>query len=100
VGEATEGMATVEVARLTDANQLPRSMKHDKDILFTYVVQGNLELQVEGESKFFLQANDAFVIPPGRDYGFVRASEDLELLEVGLEIESQICTQTFSLQLP
>jgi quercetin dioxygenase-like cupin family protein len=32
VGEATEGMATVEVARLTDAKQLPRSMKHDKDI--------------------------------------------------------------------
>lgn len=84
VHEATKGLAAVEVARVADSNALPQNSAHEMDILFTYILSGTLDLQVEGEGKHSLKANDAFVIPPGVGYVFSAASEDLELLEVAL----------------
>lgn len=84
VKDATGGLASVEVARISDPWQLPQSTRHYRDILFTYILSGRMEMHVRGEGNCFLKANDAFVIPPGIEYRFSAASEELELLVVGL----------------
>ncbi|GHC48530.1 hypothetical protein GCM10007315_08190 [Gemmobacter tilapiae] len=78
---ATKGVASVMVAR-------PKGpaawTKHQGDILFTYVLQGEMTLEGEGKEPFRLSQGDAFVIPPGMATRYAAATVDLELLEVSL----------------
>jgi quercetin dioxygenase-like cupin family protein len=57
---------------------------HDADILFTFVMEGQMVLQGEGRAPQSLRAGDAFVIPPDMAVRYSDLSEDLELLEVSL----------------
>ncbi len=57
---------------------------HDSDILFTFVMQGDMLLEGEGRDPFRLAQGDAFVIPPGMKTRYNEATPDLELLEVSL----------------
>jgi quercetin dioxygenase-like cupin family protein len=59
------------------------------DILFTFVMQGSMELSAEGHEKQALQAGDAVVLPPNMTYQFTHLADDLELLEVALPGVSQ-----------
>lgn len=84
VNEATKGLASVNVIRPTALGAVPVLLSHNADILFRFVMQGSLQLEVEGKDSHSLRPRDAFVIPPGVNYQFSHWSTDLELLEVAL----------------
>ncbi len=77
----TNGIASVMVARPTG---LAPWTRHDGDILFTFVMSGEMTLQGEGKDPCRLSPGDAFVIPPGMATCYSDTTPDLELLEVSL----------------
>ncbi|MEH7828989.1 cupin domain-containing protein [Gemmobacter denitrificans] len=79
----TKGVASVMVARPVAGQEAPW-LRHDADILFTFVMAGSMRLEGEGRDPVTLFSGDAFVIPPGLAARHAAASADLELLEVAL----------------
>jgi quercetin dioxygenase-like cupin family protein len=78
----TKGVASVMVAK---PNGKPAPwVKHDGDILFTFVMKGAMTLEGEGKDPYRLAAGDAFVIPPHLLTRYTKPTDDLELLEVSL----------------
>jgi quercetin dioxygenase-like cupin family protein len=77
----TRGVASVMVARPT--GPAPWTV-HDGDILFSFVMAGEMTLEGEGKDPYRLSPGDAFVIPPGMATRYSDATPDLELLEVTL----------------
>ena len=84
INEATNGVASVHIARSSSHHQTSFSTSHDSDILFSFVMEGEMELSAKGYETKQLQKGDAFVIPPNLPYLINRPSADLELLEVSL----------------
>ena len=82
IAENTKGVAGVQVVRKGQGT--PDWARHDTDILFTFVMSGQVTLDGEGREPFPLTEGDAFVIPPGMKTRLRDASEDIELLEVSL----------------
>lgn len=82
VNENTKGVASVMVARPTGAPTV--WAKHEGDILFSFVMTGEMVLEGEGKAPFRLSPGDAFVIPPGMATRYSAPSADLQLLEVSL----------------
>ncbi len=82
----TKGVASVMVARpKVGPTSLPApATQHDTDILFTYVMSGEMTLMGEGKDPFRLTMGDAFVIPPGMTTQYSDTAPDLQLLEVTL----------------
>ena len=78
----TKGVASVMVAR-PSGGRSPWA-KHDADILFNFVMSGEMTLDGEGKEPYRLARGDAFVIPPGMATRYSDPSADLELLEVSL----------------
>ncbi|PZQ95877.1 MAG: cupin [Cereibacter sphaeroides] len=78
----TKGVASVMVAR-PDGGETAWT-KHEGDILFTFVMKGEMTLEGEGKDPYRLGPGDAFVIPPGMATRYATPSADLELLEVSL----------------
>lgn len=95
ISEGTQGVASVRVARRT-SGEVP-AWSHAGDILFTFVLEGELTLAADEEEQR-LAPGDAFVVPPGLEVRFGDISDDLELLEVALpgEFETQRSTQALS----
>jgi quercetin dioxygenase-like cupin family protein len=81
INAGTRGVASVMVARPDGTAPWTR---HQGDILFTYVMAGEMTLEGEGKDPFRLAPGDAFVIPPGMATRYGDATPDLELLEVSL----------------
>ncbi len=88
IGENTEGVAGVLVLRPNGSSS--QWTTHEGDILFTFVLEGTLELEGDGADPTTLTAGDAFVIPPGFATRYSETSPDLELLEVALPAEVPI----------
>jgi quercetin dioxygenase-like cupin family protein len=78
IAAATRGLASVHVLRAREAARF--TARHDADLLFHFVLRGELTLDDEHR----LAAADAFVVPAGRPFVWSNASQDLELLEVAL----------------
>lgn len=78
----TKGVASVKVVR-PKGPPAPWT-RHSGDILFTFVMSGEMTLEGEGKDSFRLSPGDAFVIPPGLATRYSDPSRDLELLEVSL----------------
>lgn len=78
----TKGVASVMVARPTGAPTAWTS--HQGDILFNFVMSGEMTLEGEGKDPYRLSPGDAFVIPPGMKTRYSAATPDLQLLEVSL----------------
>jgi quercetin dioxygenase-like cupin family protein len=78
----TRGVASVMVARPDGG--ATAAVRHDADILFSFVMAGAMVLEGEGQAPVELTAGDAFVIPPGMVTRHGAATADLELLEVAL----------------
>jgi len=78
----TKGVAGIQVVRKADST--PPAAHHDADIHFTFVMEGSMTLDADGQDPRDLQAGDAFVIPPGMVSTYTSCSDDLELLEVAL----------------
>ncbi|MFD3190145.1 cupin domain-containing protein [Sedimentitalea sp. HM32M-2] len=82
IAENTGNVASVQVVRR--GTGVPVWAVHDTDILFTFVMQGQMTLQGEGREPYRMQSGDAFVIPPGMKTCLAAPSDDIELLEVSL----------------
>jgi quercetin dioxygenase-like cupin family protein len=78
----TRGVAGVQVVR-RGTGDIP-AVRHAADILFGFVMAGQVTLHGEGKPPYTLTAGDACVIPPGMVTRFADASDDFELLEVAL----------------
>ena len=83
IGEATRGLAGVQVARRIPGVAVPPA-RHDGDIVFGFVREGSLTLAVAGHPPRDLAAGDAYVLPPQLSVGIQAPSDDLEILEVAL----------------
>ena len=82
IAEGTQGVAGVQVARFTGG--VAPATRHDCDIHFTFVMDGRMRLEIEGEPARDVEAGDAFVLPPGTVARYAACSNDLELLEASL----------------
>ena len=82
ISKNTKGVAGVQVFRKGAGD--PKWAAHDTDILFTFVMEGEVALEGEGKEPYRLTAGDAFVIPPGMRTRLTDPSADIELLEVSL----------------
>jgi quercetin dioxygenase-like cupin family protein len=82
IHQNTKGVASVMVARPT-GEPAPWTT-HQGDILFTFVLKGEMTLEGEGKDPYRLSPGDAFVIPPAMATRYSDTTADLELLEVSL----------------
>ena len=82
INAGTKGVASVMVVR--KGQSLPVWATHDTDILFAFVMHGEMTLEGEGKDPYRLTAGDAFVIPPGMQTRYAEPTDDFELLEVSL----------------
>ena len=78
----TKGVAGVKVVRRGEGET--QWARHEADIHFTFVMEGEMTLMGEGKDPWRLSAGDAFVIPPGMMTQYAEPTEDIELLEVTL----------------
>ena len=83
IGAATKGVAGVQVARRVPGVAVPVA-RHDGDILFGFVREGSMSLEVDGHPRCDLAAGDAFALPPHVAVRLRAPSRDLEILEVAL----------------
>ena len=83
IGEATRGIAGVQVARRIPGTAVP-AVRHDGDILFGFVREGSMSLEVDGHPRRDVAAGDSFVLPPQLTVRMHAPSDDLEILEVAL----------------
>jgi quercetin dioxygenase-like cupin family protein len=81
VNAGTNGVASVMVAR--PDGPAPWTT-HAGDILFTFVMAGEMTLEGQDIAPTRLSAGDAFVIPPGLATRYSNTTANLELLEVSL----------------
>jgi quercetin dioxygenase-like cupin family protein len=84
IGDATGGVASVQVARSRGDRVEDVVTSHTSDILFTFVLSGRVTLDGEPQGSHALEEGDAYVIPPGMMTSLKHASPDLQLLEVSL----------------
>lgn len=77
----TKGVASVMVARPVGVAPWTR---HAGDILFSFVMAGEMTLEGEGKEPYRLTPGDAFVIPPAMATRYSDCSADLLLMEVSL----------------
>jgi len=82
VAANTKGVAGVQVVRKGQGD--PEWTRHDADILFGFVMKGEMTLEGEGRDPARLSAGDAFVTPPGMRTRWAAPSADVEVLEVAL----------------
>ena len=82
INDATKSVAGVQVIRRGEGT--PEWTKHDADIHFTLVMEGEMTLEGEGKEPYRLVAGDAFVIPPNMATRYSDPSDEIELLEVSL----------------
>ena len=78
----TKGVASVMVARPT--GKPTQWSKHSGDILFTFVMTGEMTLEGQDKDPYRLSPGDAFVIPPDMATRYTDATPDLQLIEVSL----------------
>jgi len=67
---------------------------HDTDILFTFVKEGSMTLEVKGEAPSTLSAGDAFVLPPYIKARYLSPSTDCELIEIALQADFETTAHT------
>ena len=78
----TKGVASVMVAR-PNGTAAPWT-NHAGDIVFTFVMAGEMTLEGQGKDPCRLSSGDAFVIPPGLATRYASITPDLQLIEVSL----------------
>lgn len=84
IGAATAGVAGVHVCRPNGQDVSPVWTSHTTDILFVFVKEGHMTLEVQGYDPKPLVPGDAFVLPPYLQARYLDASSDCELIETSL----------------
>ena len=92
IGRATDGLAGVRVLRPDpSAHQASVPVAHEGELLFLFVLQGEVELRLSGSpdepTVHALHEADAVAVPAGLPFELVGPTGDLELLEVALPAE-------------
>jgi len=82
INENTKGVASVLVAR-PDGGTTTWT-RHQGDIVFNFVISGEMVLEGEGQESRLLTPGDAFVIPPNMTTRYSNPTDDLQLMEVAL----------------
>ncbi|NNK78408.1 MAG: cupin domain-containing protein, partial [Litoreibacter sp.] len=72
IAENTQNVAGVQVVRPGSGDS--PATRHSADILFTFVIEGEMTLEGEDKPPFRLSHGDAFVIPPGMKTRYVDPS--------------------------
>ncbi len=80
---ATGGVAAARVARVASAPS-PVTLRHDAELLFLFLLAGEVTLRRAGHEAQQLRAGDSVVLPADSPCTFDDGSADLELLEVTL----------------
>jgi mannose-6-phosphate isomerase-like protein (cupin superfamily) len=83
IAAATDGLAGVRVARRTHAPVPTRTVWHDTEFCFYFVLSGRLTIVLDGASAALSQ-DDSITLPSNDRYAFTEPSDDLRLLEVTL----------------
>jgi quercetin dioxygenase-like cupin family protein len=94
INHNTKGVAGVQVVRRAKGDAM--FTRHDGDILFGFMMAGEMTLEGEGKEPFRLSAGDAFVTPPGLATRWSDPSADFELLEVA--VPGNFITETLPAQ--
>ena len=81
IAAATGTLAGACVARRSAGPAASPMIRHDADLLLTFVLRGELTLCCEGRAEQRLGAGDCFVIPAGMAHALKDVSSDVELLE-------------------
>jgi quercetin dioxygenase-like cupin family protein len=91
IAAATEGLASAHVVRVGSGGASSPAgigasiaLRHEGELLFTFVLGSTVALESEGRDRQDLQEGDAFVVPTGHDGRLVAPSDDLQLLQVAL----------------
>jgi quercetin dioxygenase-like cupin family protein len=82
ISVATRGLAGAWVVRPSGGTPADRSLTHDGEFLFCYVLTGQLRLDLDGAPRV-LETDDSVVVPAPSTFRF-DGSADLELLVVRL----------------
>jgi len=90
INQASNGVASVIIARPTTDETLSSQINHNADIYFAFVLNGGMDLEDENQATQKLHPGDAFVIPPQSPYKMSNFTNDLELLQVTLPGKSEI----------
>jgi quercetin dioxygenase-like cupin family protein len=85
VADATNGLAATRVVRSNSAI-VARAEGHAGELLFLFILQGEIGIDSDGQGNHRLMAGDSCVIPAGADYT-LHAGAGLEMLEVCLSYE-------------
>ncbi|MEO6651626.1 MAG: cupin [Ilumatobacteraceae bacterium] len=83
IGDATDGLAGVRVARPTGSASTDW-VAHDSEFAQLVVLGGSVDFEVAGQAPARLADGDSVAIPGGLRYRLVGASDDCELLDVTL----------------
>jgi len=84
INTTTKGAASVIVIRSDIKSNKDEMLTHNADILFTFVMEGEMQLIADGQGNHQLTKGEAFVIPPKMKYKIKNVSDKLELLQVSL----------------
>ena len=84
IGEATNGIGSVEVIRRADGDSQSPQQVHHHRLSFAFMLRGAARLQCEANETTVLSAGDSFVIPPGHAHQLEDCSKDFELLRVSI----------------
>jgi quercetin dioxygenase-like cupin family protein len=89
VAESTNGLAAARVVKSDSAISAP-GFGHAGELLFLFILQGEIRIDSNGQGRHQLQAGDSCVIPPEVDCA-LSAGAGLELLEVSLPADQPRC---------
>lgn len=99
ISETSAGEASVQVIRVShqlenrdndEATTSSSWLSHDSDIHFSFILQGSMSLDLEGDELRELKAEEAFVIPPSQKFKLSNCSMDLEILQISLPAKFRI----------
>ena len=83
IAAATCGLAGAVVVRSAGTPTEPLT-RHDAELVFSFVLSGQVVLEADGHGDLTLTADDAVAIPAGMAHRWNAASGDFEMLEVAL----------------
>lgn len=77
---ATKELATGHVVRHKQSQ--PRTVKHEGEFYFSFVLEGKVRLEISGQSETELEAGDSFVVPAGNSWTLTALTPEMDTLEV------------------
>jgi quercetin dioxygenase-like cupin family protein len=81
IAAATDGFASVRIVRAT-GSVVSEPLRHDTDVLFLFVLDGGLTLDVTGHTRTRLTAGDAVVLPSTLRCAIAERRAETALFEV------------------